>query len=268
MISMYMISDSFILFNYDNSIDKRILTISADTLLESEYAWGNNTGIDWQGYIIDDISINNVGLENCYAAEDTLVLLRFPEVDTLWIREVINIDSVLHRFADSSLYNSPQVVCAIGDPLIGYHFFSGSDGSLSAVLPDSGYELSQVSDLNNDQTDEILSIQNTSLFIYSLDYATDIGNESKLPYRAFLHPNYPNPFNSSTTIEYGLPEAGRVRIVVYDLLGRKVETLIDEEKQAGRHRAVWDASGYSSGIYFYRIEAGDFVDTKRMVYLK
>jgi hypothetical protein len=234
MISMYMITDSFILFNYSNSIDKRGLIISADTILESEYVWRNNTGIDWQGFIVDDISIYNVGFENCYAAEDTLVLLKFPDVDTLWMREVPDIDSVLHRFADSSLYNSPQAICAMGDPIIDYHFFNGSDGSLSAVLPDFGYDLSQVSDLDNDHRDEILSIQGSGLYIYDLDYATGVGNDSRLPFNAFLRPNYPNPFNSGTTIEYGLPEAGRVRIDIYDLLGRMVETLIDEEMQAGR----------------------------------
>jgi hypothetical protein len=222
----------------------------------------------WKGFLVSEINYINSGLENCFSAEDTLFLLTFPEVDTLWMCEVPDIDSVLHRFADSSIYNSPQIICAMGDPLIEYQFFSGSDGSLSAVLPDSGYELSQISDLNNDRRDEILSIQGNSLGIYNLDHATGISDESRLPYRAFLHPNYPNPFNSSTTIEYGLPEAGRVRIDIYDLLGRMVETLIDEEMQAGRHQAVWDASRYSSGVYFYRIEAGDFADTRRMVYLK
>jgi parallel beta-helix repeat protein len=89
-----------------------------------------------------------------------------------------------------------------------------------------------------------------------------------LPERFMLLQNYPNPFNSSTTIEYGLPEPGRVRIDIYDLLGRRVEILVDKYMPAGRHQIVWDASAYSSGVYFYRIEAGDFVDTKRMVYLK
>ncbi|UCC78300.1 MAG: T9SS type A sorting domain-containing protein [Candidatus Zixiibacteriota bacterium] len=255
---------------YSNNWD--IYTCSADSVIRSctLYRWYSSWPdlLNWDGLIIGDFDFIDNAPEISYSAEDTLVLLRFPEVDTLWMREVTDIDSVLYRFVDSSLYASPQVVCAIGDPLIEYQFFSGSDGSLSAILPDSGYELSKVSDLNNDSHDEILSIQNTSLHIYSLDYATAIGEDMNLPHRAFLRPNYPNPFNSQTTIEYGLPEAGRVRIDIYDLLGRKVETLVDEERQAGRHQVIWDASRYSSGIYFYRIEAGDFVDTKRMVYLK
>ncbi|UCC79371.1 MAG: T9SS type A sorting domain-containing protein, partial [Candidatus Zixiibacteriota bacterium] len=79
---------------------------------------------------------------------------------------------------------------------------------------------------------------------------------------------YPNPFNASTTLEYGLPEPGHVRIHIYDLLGRITETLLDEEKQAGRYQIPWDASDYSSGVYFYRIEKGDFSETRKMILLK
>jgi hypothetical protein len=59
-----------------------------------------------------------------------------------------------------------------------------------------------------------------------------------------------------------------VRIEIYDLLGRKVETLINSEKQAGRYQAVWESVSYSSGLYFYRIETGDFIETKKMILLK
>jgi parallel beta-helix repeat protein len=90
----------------------------------------------------------------------------------------------------------------------------------------------------------------------------------KTPEQFSLSQNYPNPFNATTTIKYALPEAGQVRIDIYDLLGRKVETLVDEEKQAGQHQAVWDASRHSSGVYFYRIEAGDFAETRKMILLK
>jgi len=83
-----------------------------------------------------------------------------------------------------------------------------------------------------------------------------------------LSQNYPNPFNARTTIEYGLPEAGHVKIEVYDLLGRRVATLLDEIKQAGYHQEAWDASDNSSGVYFYRLEMGDFSETKRMILIK
>jgi len=80
--------------------------------------------------------------------------------------------------------------------------------------------------------------------------------------------NYPNPFNASTTIEYGIPEPGRVRSVIYDLLGRQVHTLLDEDKRAGGHTVTFDASGFPSGVYFYRIQAGEFAETRKMILLK
>jgi parallel beta-helix repeat protein len=101
------------------------------------------------------------------------------------------------------------------------------------------------------------------------DDPTDIlASQLSVPNKFSISQNYPNPFNSSTTIKYDLPKAGRVSIKVYDLLGRKVETLVDEDKQAGQHSAIWDASAYSSGVYFYRIKAGDFTQTRKMILLK
>jgi hypothetical protein len=79
---------------------------------------------------------------------------------------------------------------------------------------------------------------------------------------------YPNPFNFSTNIEYSLPEAGYVKIDIYDLLGRQVRTLIDEYRQAGTHTVTFNASLLSGGVYFHRLQAGEMVETKRMVFLK
>jgi len=83
-----------------------------------------------------------------------------------------------------------------------------------------------------------------------------------------LSRNYPNPFNASTTISYDLPTQSEVKIEIYDLLGRKIETLLAGTQPAGSHSVVWNAEDASSGVYFYRIEAGDFVETRKCVLLK
>lgn len=92
--------------------------------------------------------------------------------------------------------------------------------------------------------------------------------EIKLPDQYSLEQNYPNPFNASTTINYSLPYPGNVKLDIYDILGRKVETLIEKQQQAGYHHVIWNAKDISTGMYFYKLQAGDYIETKKMVLLK
>jgi len=91
---------------------------------------------------------------------------------------------------------------------------------------------------------------------------------STAPKTFLLEQNYPNPFNPSTTIRYQLPVASEVKLEVYDVLGRKIATLVNERQSAGSYQVVWNASGLSSGTYFYRLQAGTFVETKKMIMVK
>ena len=91
---------------------------------------------------------------------------------------------------------------------------------------------------------------------------------SLIPKLPALLQNYPNPFNASTIIQYNLPSALDVTIDIYDILGRRVETLVQEQQPAGYHQVVWNATGQSSGLYFYRIQAGEYVKSRRMLLLK
>jgi len=83
-----------------------------------------------------------------------------------------------------------------------------------------------------------------------------------------LSQNYPNPFNPRTTIEYDLPKATDVRIDVYIISGQRIQTLLNEKKPAGNHQIEFNAENLSSGVYFYRIEAGEFQDVKKMILLQ
>lgn len=91
---------------------------------------------------------------------------------------------------------------------------------------------------------------------------------AQMPVRYGLMQNYPNPFNPRTTIKYDLPKSSMVKLSVYDILGREVSVLVNDMKNAGSYEVKYDASGLSSGFYFYRIQAGDFVQSKRLVVLK
>jgi len=92
--------------------------------------------------------------------------------------------------------------------------------------------------------------------------------EIDLPSEFVLMSNYPNPFNAQTVIQYQLPVTSSVKLEVYNLLGSKVATLVNGEQEAGYKSVTWDASEVSSGIYFYKLSAGDYTETKRMMLVK
>jgi hypothetical protein len=115
------------------------------------------------------------------------------------------------------------------------------------------------------------------LFIYQNDFLTGIRDNVKpdktIPKTFFLSQNYPNPFNPSTTIRYDIPVGSGtvpVKVFIYDIRGRLVRKLVDQEKESGSYQVHWagrDDNGQqvSSGVYLYRIEAGDFLSTRKMV---
>jgi 5-hydroxyisourate hydrolase-like protein (transthyretin family) len=80
--------------------------------------------------------------------------------------------------------------------------------------------------------------------------------------------NFPNPFNPVTTITYEIPERSIVTIKIYGVLGNEITTLVNEEKSAGRYEILFNAENLPSGIYFYRLQAGDYIETKKMVLMK
>jgi hypothetical protein len=80
--------------------------------------------------------------------------------------------------------------------------------------------------------------------------------------------NYPNPFNPSSRIRYDLPKSSFVKISVYDVLGKEIMVLVNEEKNSGTYEVIFDAKGLASGIYFYTIRTGDFTQTKKMILLR
>ncbi|GEM_PF-3433791 len=107
-----------------------------------------------------------------------------------------------------------------------------------------------------------------SRVITSIPTSKGQNNQQGMPEDFGLYQNYPNPFNPATTIRFALPDAGNVELVIYDMLGRKVETLIDGYKEAGYHEAVFNAGGLSSGVYIYQIRSGDFVESKQLMLVK
>ena len=121
----------------------------------------------------------------------------------------------------------------------------------------------------------LIEPENASLFITNVECdplsLTDIN--SSVPNDFRIQQNYPNPFNPITSLRYDLPENGHVNIIIYDMLGREVKTLINQTQDAGYRSIIWDATNdygkpVSAGIYLYQIQAGEYISTKKMVLLK
>jgi hypothetical protein len=83
-----------------------------------------------------------------------------------------------------------------------------------------------------------------------------------------LSQNYPNPFNPSTTIKYSIAQFSNVVLKIFDILGNEIETLVDEEKPAGEYKVEFNGTSLTSGIYFYQLKAGNYIETNKMILLK
>ena len=133
-------------------------------------------------------------------------------------------------------------------------------GTLNVLFSISDGELS---------SDDTLLITVTSLGIHSPDQEMS----TQLPEQFALHYNYPNPFNPTTTISYDLPEQAQVTLSIYDLLGKKIKTLVNQSQDTGNKIVMWDGTDevgrqVSAGVYLYHIQAGHFSRTRKMLFLK
>jgi hypothetical protein len=106
-------------------------------------------------------------------------------------------------------------------------------------------------------------IDNDGTYEYS-----DIVDVEFVPTEFALYQNYPNPFNNSTLIKFSLPEAGKVSIRVYSTAGEEITELVNKDYEAGYHKVEFNVRSYASGVYFYRLQAGDYIETKKMVLMK
>ena len=97
---------------------------------------------------------------------------------------------------------------------------------------------------------------------------TDVRAEGGIPTEFALNQNYPNPFNPSTSIKFAVPKISNVKIAVYDIAGREIATIVDEQMNAGYYSIQWNASNIASGIYFYKLQTEDFVNVKKMILLR
>lgn len=154
------------------------------------------------------------------------------------------------------------------------HRLDLNDPDIESKLKDLGLDFNIISNMGNG--DSGLFIREISTTVSSGDETGTVGaakEASSLPEGFSLGQNYPNPFNPITTIRFDLPAAGHVVLEVYNVLGQKVKTLVDEHRTAGFHTVVWNGTDYrgvavASGVYFYRMESGNYNSYRKMLLLK
>jgi len=105
--------------------------------------------------------------------------------------------------------------------------------------------------------------------VYTNDSLVGVTNQNnKLPHEYKLFQNYPNPFNPSTTIQFEIPKPSYTKLMIYDVMGREVMVLVNEELKAGSYKVDFDGSNYSSGVYFYKLISNKFSEIKKMILMK
>ncbi len=178
--------------------------------------------------------------------------------------------SLTARFIDPQRYNVAVWVDGSGrvelDPENG-PYIEGTQVTITAI-PDSGWVFNSWSgDITGTENPIIVTVVENIFATAHFDIAASVEDENiNLNYN--LDQNFPNPFNPGTTISYSLPEAGLVKIVIYNTIGEVVKELVNEMKSPGIYNVKWDASDRNSGVYFLRIEMDHFSQTRKMILLK
>jgi hypothetical protein len=154
---------------------------------------------------------------------------------------------------------------AISDQHGKFNITGVAPGLYNVVSEKMGYSSNQSFEIT---VDYLNNISTNVMFILTPEGVTSVG-DNKIEIKDFtLYQNYPNPFNPSTTIKYSVPEKTSVKLSVYNILGSEVVNLVNETKNAGEYEITFDASKFSSGVYLYKIEAGNFKATKKFILMK
>lgn len=217
------------------------------------------TGYDWDELILIKNQGSLVFSDEVIVARQTrgFVVMDYENDGDL---DIVTINERLEEFGISVYLND-----GLGNFIVRENcYYPYADGRPWSVV---------ASDFDMDgRTDIAITSSSDSLYVlYNLGGGTvGIHNEENeyVPTTFSLSQNFPNLFNPTTTIQYSLPQAGIVNLKVYNLLGEEVKTLVDDYQQAGKHSVQFNSNNLASGIYFYRLQAGSFVETKKMVLVK
>jgi len=225
---------------------------------------------------------NGITRFQCYEASSDNT---YEQVAMIELRYINSFDANYIQAADMDNDGVEELIISLGQYILILKF-DGKPNAYSFKIyyakigeqtqPGCTFYQANIYDLDGDNKKDIILPMDiyvnphliTFSYLLRQDYATDIISDVNNVTIYNLEQNYPNPFNPSTVISYQLPVTSKVVLKVYDVLGNEVATLVNEEKSSGNYEVEFNASGLTSGIYFYQLQAGSFVETKKMVLLK
>jgi len=251
-----------------NNADKIYIGTSNGKILVT-----TNNGVNWTlttgfPYVSDlwvDFNDDNV----CYATfggvNPATHVLKTTNGGTNWFTITSNlpnigVNSIVKRQA------SPQMLFVGTDVGV----FQSTNEGTDWVVFNTGFPNVEVYDLKYKEGPKVLmaATHGRGCFTFDISAIVNINNINGTPDKFSLSQNYPNPFNPVTKVEFGILKPGFVSLKVYDVLGNEIKTLVNENKPAGKYEAEFDGSSLSSGVYFYRLSAGEFVETRSMLLVK
>ena len=241
-----------------------------------EYTWSIEETYD-SGFIIAGGIVGNNYFEVCLFKTDS-------QGDSVWTKSHQGSFDIYSRdveeTVDSGFVVVGRVYANVADQMFIYRTdnlgnpkwyremnkeFDDLEGYDIEQTPDGGFIIAGAIAYDGTNNGVAYLLKTNSLGLVS---EVENGNYSDYPLNFILGQNYPNPFNPSTKIKYSIPQSTNVVIKVFDILGNEIETLVNEEKQVGAYEITWYAENLPSGVYFYQLKAGSFVETKKMVLLR
>lgn len=275
--------DSLFLNDFSDKINlKTVHSLKFNEYVGGEYVSGNTLMVnDKDGMHFYNIDYTNENLaylnslsgvnpdngygEIVYSIDDTKILIthsentkiiNFADINNITITDAGGEILSIPAFAEFNVVN--DYIFVTNDAVFGIYHFDKNNDEISLVYEES-FDIDGISRIRNLFVSENKVIYDFASynFLYNLDFITDVDDEpitEALPETFELHQNYPNPFNPSTVISFNLPNAGWTELSVYDPLGRKVETLISGNMNAGTYQVTFNAAGYPSGVYIYRMQ--------------
>jgi hypothetical protein len=228
-----------------------IMQIIGKSVMTDSTIWNvqrtNDLNINQNGNLYHDTSVSTLDVIEKHIGHHRLLGSEFP------FHTVLPDTAMIYRYAIVDTAGSWKLQFTQGVEMYNYIFKQGTG--------ETSYSASDLCTCLNYWNESYTLSSST---ITDVEVHPEVGVSKEF----ILSQNYPNPFNPTTTLSFHLPSNSFVSLKIFDALGREVTTLVSEQLSAGNHTKQWNANGMPSGIYFYRLQAGSFVETKKLILLK